>query len=771
MSRTHTHFPPSNPTQPPLTHTQCFDPFPTDSQRNDWTCQCPLPSTGKKTKGPAECAFKGECDVLANAKVCTDAGQTCVDPDVATENDWMCICVAPQTGHAGLMEKGLCGVDECKATCPTCEAGVCGKAGQVCHDPDVSVEGNWVCKCAPPMIGAEGAQTPAAECRGKACPDYAHDDCDAEANCEWDETLHCIDKRTPPPPVWTIKCVLYDEAEKCAKDPFCKWTGTACANECGAVTNSTKCAEAETCRWDAIEGCIPDRTPEPAGWTLKCSLYGDTDQCKADPHCQWNAATNCTAVCGDFTEQKPCNATAECKWDESEKCVSTREPPAPRFVHKCVLQGDEASCTNDPHCVWENQRCKPSCWASMDEATCAQNELCVWGGGGEWGPDKCQTKRTPAPGYTLECKKNTAEDACKQDPLCAWNAAKAACESTKCAQTTEATCNADRYCQWNAFESTCYLKCESLQGFPECNQAAHCTYDDNERCVAKGTPAPPGMECSMTKQSECNADPQCDWSEEKGKCFVMTCTGYTGEPRCTEDARCLWQGELGKCYWRCENVKLDTTCADDARCTWSANETRCHAKQCPAFLSEDRCTANATDHCAWEADKTCRSECAAETLKTSCDLREFCMWDEEEKCIAKKDEPPYSLCPLLPDKETCDITTGCVWDPVEKCLYELRRGAPPVEGDDDDDCWWCWLLLALLLLCCSCCIAAFLFLRKRQQHKDEEDDKWNTHFHAQLDDEAELDEVEDKEDEKEQSLIQSEMSPHSKSTAAPEDDI
>ena len=488
--------------------------------------------------------------------VCELNGQTCDDPHptTASKSDWTCTC------PNGVQQAITSPVPECKVGKDECVEGPSAAVKECVHVPRYT-EAGCLCEC--------GWLAGGTLCEAGCCNP------DQQADGDW---------------CYVDKTDAYNQNK-----PQCL---TRCTNECSAVTNSTKCAEAETCRWDAIEGCIPDRTPEPAGWTRKCPLYDDADQCKADPHCQWDAATNCTAVCGDFTEQKPCNATAECKWDESEKCVSTREPPAPRFVHKCVLQGDEASCTNDPHCVWENQRCKPSCWASMDEATCVQNELCVWGGGGEWGPDKCQTKRTPAPGYTLDCKKSMAEDACKQDPMCAWNTEKAACESTKCVQTTEATCNADRYCQWNAFESTCYLKCESLQGFPECNKAAHCMYDDNERCVAKGTPAPPGMECSMTKQSECNADPQCDWSEEKGKCFVMTCTGYTGEPRCTEDARCLWQGELSKCYWRCENVKLDTTCVNDARCTWSANETRCHVKQCPAFLSEDRCTANATDHCA-----------------------------------------------------------------------------------------------------------------------------------------------------------------------------
>ena len=750
----------------------CFDPTPRATGRNDWTCRCPLPSTGSAVKGVATCVFKGECDVAKNALVCTAAGQTCVDPNVVKDNDWMCICVAPETGHPGLMEKGLCGLDECKATCPTCEAGVCDKAGQLCHDPDVKKNADWQCACKPPMVGEVGVGKAAAVCRGKTCADLAHDKCDTDDSCEWDKALKCIDKRTPSPPVWTIKCVLYDDAAKCSKDPFCKWTGSACENECSAITNSTKCDEADKCRWDAVKKCTPDRTPAPPSWTLRCVLYKDKDLCKADPHCASNGA-NCTSVCEQKTAQAPCNATAECTWNEAQKCVSTREPPGPRFVHKCVLFEKEASCVNDPHCSWsENRRCVPSCWANGEEAACAANTQCEWSKA-----DKaCTTRRTSPPGYSMNCTTHATAPSCEADGFCYWHGEASKCVSAKCDMKTEVTCEEDRYCRWNKALSSCALKCVSIKGRARCEQAEHCMYDPKERCVDKYIP-PPGKQCVATAQSPCLSDKRCDWNEKDKKCHVMTCTGYKADerPRCEEDKRCLWAKDLSKCYWRCESVVGEKDCAADARCTWSQDESRCHWKQCAAHESESRCSAVPAERCEWAAaDKTCRSQCTVADTSAKCGLLDYCVWDEAEKCIAKKDEPPYSLCPRLPELSACNVTTGCTWVD-DKCQFVTgapdQRGAPPSDGDDDD-CWWCWLLLALLLLCCSCFLLAFLMMRRRKQQMAQDDDKWNQHFEAKLD-ENEMGDLDD-DGEMEQSLLQTQDSPHSKSVSqAPvsEDDL
>ena len=163
----------------------CFDPDTTAESKDDWICRCPAPAVGSATMKPAECVFVGECAKPEVAAVCIAVEQTCVDTDVAQDGTWVCSCVAPKTGTNGLMGPAECGIDECQAECKTCEQGVCKEAGQDCYDPDVTVEGNWMCACKGGTAGNKTTMAPAV-CTGVVCATLGADECTAAPECVYE---------------------------------------------------------------------------------------------------------------------------------------------------------------------------------------------------------------------------------------------------------------------------------------------------------------------------------------------------------------------------------------------------------------------------------------------------------------------------------------------------------------------------------------------------------------------------------------------------------
>ena len=162
----------------------CFDPDTTAESTDDWICRCPAPAIGSAVMKPAECVFVGECAKPEIAAVCIAVEQTCVDTDVAQDGTWVCSCVAPKTGTNGLMGPAECGIDECQAECKTCEQDVCKEAGQDCYDPDVTVEGDWMCACK----GGTGDKITAAPavCTGVVCTTLGAQECTAAPECVYE---------------------------------------------------------------------------------------------------------------------------------------------------------------------------------------------------------------------------------------------------------------------------------------------------------------------------------------------------------------------------------------------------------------------------------------------------------------------------------------------------------------------------------------------------------------------------------------------------------
>ena len=144
-----------------------------------FACQCIPPYVGTDLQGSAiaGCGYD-ECSAADTKKICTDAGQTCVDNAFQVPNTWMCVC-AVGSGTAKLAP-AVCTMDECISVCPTCAltsataTHPCSSVGQVCVDTSTNALSlsNWECRCA-------SGTTNSALMKAATCTVVANSECNA----------------------------------------------------------------------------------------------------------------------------------------------------------------------------------------------------------------------------------------------------------------------------------------------------------------------------------------------------------------------------------------------------------------------------------------------------------------------------------------------------------------------------------------------------------------------------------------------------------------
>eukprot|EP01062_Namystynia_karyoxenos_P083753 TRINITY_DN96_c0_g1_i3.p1 TRINITY_DN96_c0_g1~~TRINITY_DN96_c0_g1_i3.p1 ORF type:complete len:5058 (+),score=1946.10 TRINITY_DN96_c0_g1_i3:478-15174(+) len=352
----------------------CEDPDKATHALNNWVCKCVPPGTGQATAKAADCIFD-ECKDAATNKTCSDQGQVCVDKKQAYDatatpkgpvGDWECHCPAPSDSIAVAAAVSPCVHDECTEKNATCTA-----VGQTCSDPntDLKVAGDWKCTCPPPSVGEQVAG--AATCVLDECTTTC-------AGCENDlcknATQDCVDPDTSPKSTGDWKCVCKPHAvgEKQAAAADCILDECLRAKDDGSDKNTKTCAGAP----GGAQTCFDPDTSE-----------GSTD----DWECQ----------CPPPTHGVQKQGVAQCRHDECADHAST-----------CTSKGQVCNDTNDLYLSKDDWKCTCVPPARGDQMTGAANctlDECV-----ETCPtceaDKCGNQTcvdpNPSPGSTMdwECR-------------------------------------------------------------------------------------------------------------------------------------------------------------------------------------------------------------------------------------------------------------------------------------------------------------------------------------------------------------------------------
>ena len=415
----------------------CVDPDTKDTSANDWECRCKKPYVGTAKGAAATCVYDECVDNFAN---CAGAGQTCVDPDTSAQSllDWKCVCVAPATGEQ-TRGVALCQFPgEC-----TDNFSVCNTAGQTCVDPDTMVTGDWRCECYAPFTGAPVTGGPAncaidecvAECPSCAKTAGGNVCKDAGQVCK-DQDTHAISLKD-----WECECV---DPQTGASRPMA--VASCVLNECN--TNAKTCDP-------HLQAC-EDPDPSPGSlsdWRCLCAPPSRGEGKQAVATCVLDECETKGSVC--LTHGQACvdvDTHPDKKDDWECRCIAPATGTKVAAQAECHYQmGDECE-TNQKTCSDKGQLCRDL------NITVADNWRC-----------ECVAPSTGVPKV-----KGAAEctlDECSADcPTCATKSGENACTRAhqKC---TDPDSHPDSLQDW-----TC--SCALPGGMPAVGRPTVCTVDE-----------------------------------------------------------------------------------------------------------------------------------------------------------------------------------------------------------------------------------------------------------------------------------------------------
>ena len=607
----------------------------TSAAEGDWQCECPPPATGSKKGGVATCKYVGECDSEAVSKVCTQVGQTCVDPDAKKAGDWVCQCVAPAKGVSVKGAPAVCILDECTAKCATCadtgSGDVCAAAGQKCEEGSKSPDTlrDWKCVCPEGQTGA-GQAAPAVclidEC---ALNNGQHKDmCGAAGQTCKDPNTNATGGLGD----WQCVCPPPGEGKATGKLADCA------VDECQVTAHRDVCTHAG-------QTCVDPNTNSGAlgNWECRCigkalSAVAKPADCHVPPAswCGVNGKT-CTAVGQRCIAGTPLSAVGQCGCIEPQTGANKTGAPA-----TCELDECAATC--------------PTCADSGAGNVCTANgQRCVEG------------SKHPETGlHDWQC-------VCANSGVAAV-AAPAKCSVNECSlKANKQVClGAEQVCvdPDTAEDSTgdWYCECHKPWVGKKVAGAAECTYD--ECMVHAATCQAHGQTCMDPNVAASSSG---DW-----KCVcVAPATGSA----VAKAATCVYTGECADAAKEkiCEDagqtcVDPDTAKAGDWECRCVAPQTGEAGKQAAAKCILDECKMSCPT-CAVKPGSQTHACAAMEQTCVDLDTNVHSTGNWKCMCVAPKSGEQVGAaaacavdeCKNEKNKKVCETMKDAAGKPVQLC--------------------------------------------------------------------------------------------------------
>eukprot|EP01063_Lacrimia_lanifica_P032329 TRINITY_DN550_c1_g1_i4.p1 TRINITY_DN550_c1_g1~~TRINITY_DN550_c1_g1_i4.p1 ORF type:complete len:4792 (+),score=837.30 TRINITY_DN550_c1_g1_i4:378-14378(+) len=633
----------------------CRDLSESATDLGDWLCECTGDGTGHQQGAAADCSVD-ECrsNGGTNGRLCSNAGQSCFDPDKHALGNWKCVCNSPSSGHS-TAKLATCNLDECivQENADTCTA-----AGQLCADNNPSAENDWQCNCAETD---EFGVTETATCTGHGWCAANGDVCTAAGQACVNGKCRCI-----PPQTGDEKdgeptdCVLDECNAVCATcanqgdGNRCEDAGQTC-NE-GSTLPGAKgdwqctCSDGKISATAAVADCIVNECNEHG---ITCTV--SEQQC-IDPDTSADSLKDWRCECYEPLIGRATQAAAVCTFDE----CTLREGVCEAVGQICFDPDVMANALDD----WQCECISPSTGDPVrgGVATCEQKgecganaETCLQRGqvcadpdmstDGDW-ECRCTAPRTGVAGkqQPAECRLDECASVCS-------HCAQLPGSSTHVCRGVGQECVDPNKADWSSGDWLC--KCTEGQG-QRMGAVAKCAVDE---CAAPEN----SRVCTMAEQ-EC-VDPDLsqplDW---RCRCYVPT-TGPDGlnapAPSCTLN-ECSANYQCAQCGDHFKNTENgDKVCGDgNQRCVDpSLSKTGDWRCECPYSLEQ---TAKAVvSPC--QATGLCASNAGA------CESRgQYCMEEGDNwycKCV-----PPYTgrgmgiaaMCELNECEAACKTCEGGV---------------------------------------------------------------------------------------------------------------
>ncbi|KAJ9441643.1 hypothetical protein DIPPA_16230 [Diplonema papillatum] len=569
---------------------ECTDPNPSWLAEQDWTCTCKPPQMGSATGSPASCA----CDECSGDDACTRANQTCNDLVTTChdgEPDYTCYCVHPLQGSA-VGEAAQCQMDECDFTW------TCTDAKQTCTDPDLFQMDDWYCECPEGTVGSAGISVgkpvakcelnectaKCASCANATCTDAKQGCRDANSDmnslrdwvctcpspstteasldvavCQFDECTRdpCIPKDCPSDALKCSQtCSDHDQALDSSGDFFCvcpypsteivKGKPAGCMLAPCYHTSKTSCVDDEArCVW-VLEPGEPHCEKEP------CTSEGE-DGCLADDRCGWGPV----APPGKYSDGMP-GVVLYTKSEGVALFPADLCGGAPSVCAACSAEQTGVFVEiSDGFVAGVDRLSCPACTGlgigvSFDAAA---GTLQLSAGNGsvlsqalasvEFAtPSDSSAKRSFA--WAFGTGAAGAANPCVGAGESSVDAYSSACSVAKCVNDTQAACESDPACRWvgSSAADPCVVEhCAGKQTERDCESDDDCFFD------AAASPAACKLKpCSGLLQARDCAAGGCAWDVAGQRCFEKDC-GAHGADRCgcESDALCYWDAAAAKC--------------------------------------------------------------------------------------------------------------------------------------------------------------------------------------------------------------------------------
>eukprot|EP00755_Sulcionema_specki_P012591 Sspe_Gene.51810::Locus_28739_Transcript_1_1_Confidence_1.000_Length_1569::g.51810::m.51810 len=109
--------------------------------------------------------------------------------------------------------------------------------------------------------------------------------------------------------------------------------------------------------------------------------------------------------------------------------------------------------------------------------------------------------------------------------------------------------------------------------------------------------------CLETKQTDCEADPYCEWKGgNQDPCVEKQCVKHRGEKECNHDDDCHWDVGVTPSLCslkKCRRHETQQPCDADNECMWDAAKAKCVEKECKKLT--DPCPCKQEPQCYWDA--------------------------------------------------------------------------------------------------------------------------------------------------------------------------
>eukprot|EP01063_Lacrimia_lanifica_P004635 TRINITY_DN12630_c0_g3_i1.p1 TRINITY_DN12630_c0_g3~~TRINITY_DN12630_c0_g3_i1.p1 ORF type:complete len:1493 (+),score=300.39 TRINITY_DN12630_c0_g3_i1:50-4480(+) len=346
----------------------CNDPDVAFMSKSTWECQCVDPYYGDaETAGPAECKLN-ECNATCATcedDFCTDGAQECNDPDLVWDavDDWECSCIHPKVGGPLRRAIAACELDEClydTATCRHCADTTCTDAGQDCEDQNTHPDSpnNWRCLCKDGAVGAPKRLAPAA-CILNECTQVC-------ATCSQNTCVNalppqrCEDLDQDPMVTgdWRCHCVAPETGDAEARAADCELD--ECKAECPTCARGV-------CNASGQE-CIEKDHFLKNDWKCSCiapavgaDVFGGAASCKFN-ECVETCGHCAGTTCSDAIPLQDCidpNPNQLVAGDWECRCVAPLDGAKTAAVADCFIDECEAACATceDDLCSDNSQTC------------------------------------------------------------------------------------------------------------------------------------------------------------------------------------------------------------------------------------------------------------------------------------------------------------------------------------------------------------------------------------------------------------------------------